>query len=89
MRVVGRGATCLGESAGRPAVGGVLADEQDVPHLSWDELVASAADVAAVIERRRSEQACLTDLRVLEVVSAIGATSAGRTTIPREEILTP
>jgi hypothetical protein len=83
-------ATCVRERAARLAAAGVLGDAQDAEHLTWDELLAPPDDAAIVIERRRAEHERLVDVRLPDVVSAVGPASAVQTTTtPREKALTP
>ena len=82
-------AAAVRERAARLESAGVLAEMEDVGHLTWDELLQPPADATELIERRRAEHARLSELEVPATVSAVGPGSAVQTTaIPTEELVT-
>ena len=79
-------AVCVRERASRLVAAGVLAGTRDAEHLTWGELLAPPDDVGEVVARRRAEHERLEAIAMPSTVSAVGPSSAVRTTtIDREK----
>jgi hypothetical protein len=69
-------AAAVRERAARLVASGALADLNDVAQLTWDQVVATPADVREVVARRRAEHERLGELSLPATISATGTDSA-------------
>ncbi|MCW3015093.1 MAG: hypothetical protein JWO02_2185, partial [Solirubrobacterales bacterium] len=64
------------ERARRLVAAGVIEHEDDVAHLTWDELLEPPAAARDTVGRRSAEQQQLVEDRVPRRVTAVGPSSA-------------